>query len=111
MSSGSAFSVVVKWCGNEFVFDDLTDVTTLATLKQRISVKTGVRPERQKLLGLKIIKSKTGKYCNEINFWPRQSIHMHALYWVEKLLLLLNYLKNFIGLFVTILLTDLIHLF
>jgi ubiquitin-like domain-containing CTD phosphatase 1 len=56
----SSFRVVVKWCGNEFVFDDLTDVTTLAALKQRIAEKTGVRPERQKLLGLKI-KSKTEK--------------------------------------------------
>ena len=43
----------VKWSGQEFRFEDLPDTTTITELKQLAYHKTGVRPERQKLLGIK----------------------------------------------------------
>lgn len=43
----------VKWSGQEFQFEGLPDTTTITELKQLVYHKTGVRPERQKLLGLK----------------------------------------------------------
>ena len=43
----------VKWSGEEFQFEGLPDTTTITELKQLIYQKTCVRPERQKLLGIK----------------------------------------------------------
>eukprot|EP00794_Sanderia_malayensis_P005274 gene5274-5940_t len=46
-------TVVVKWSGKEFSFDDLSPSNTVSNLKEEIFKKTMVRPDRQKLLGLK----------------------------------------------------------
>jgi ubiquitin-like domain-containing CTD phosphatase 1 len=46
-------TIIVKWSGNEYVVDDLTEIDTVAVLKHVIYRKTNVRPERQKLLNLK----------------------------------------------------------
>jgi len=49
-----AFSIVVKWAGKEYSIDDIdTGIDTVMDLKVKIMDKTGVRPERQKLLNLK----------------------------------------------------------
>uniref|UniRef100_A0A1B6HKL0 Ubiquitin-like domain-containing CTD phosphatase 1 n=1 Tax=Homalodisca liturata TaxID=320908 RepID=A0A1B6HKL0_9HEMI len=44
---------VIKWSGNEYEVDSLSENDTVGTLKDAIYKKTGVRPERQKLLNLK----------------------------------------------------------
>ncbi|XP_032240517.2 ubiquitin-like domain-containing CTD phosphatase 1 [Nematostella vectensis] len=51
-------SVVVKWSGKEYSINNLQPQDTVKTLKAVIQEKTGVLPERQKLLGLKY-KGKT----------------------------------------------------
>jgi len=49
-----ALSIVVKWAGKEYSIDDIdTAIDTVMDLKVKIMDKTGVRPERQKLLNLK----------------------------------------------------------
>ena len=48
-----AIDVVVKWSGKEYPIEKLPPSNTVLQLKQEISKKTGVLPERQKLLGLK----------------------------------------------------------
>ncbi|GLG98967.1 hypothetical protein R5R35_007443 [Gryllus longicercus] len=50
--------VIVKWGGKEYEICDLTETDTVSTLKNAIHKETGVLPERQKLLNLKL-KGKT----------------------------------------------------
>lgn len=45
--------LLVKWSGKEYEIDSLSENDNIAILKQAIFKKTGVRPERQKLLNLK----------------------------------------------------------
>lgn len=47
-------SVIIKWGGQEFSINSLSEEDTVMDLKQSIKTLTGVLPERQKLLGLKI---------------------------------------------------------
>jgi len=47
-------SVIVKWSGKEYEVSDLETTDTVLNLKVKIMEKTGVRPERQKLLNLKV---------------------------------------------------------
>jgi len=50
-----AISIVVKWAGKEYNINDVdAGVDTVMDLKVKIMDKTGVRPERQKLLNLKV---------------------------------------------------------
>lgn len=46
--------VTVKWSGKEYVILGLQQTDTVFVLKERIHKETGVRPERQKLLNLKV---------------------------------------------------------
>ncbi|KAK2572364.1 Ubiquitin-like domain-containing CTD phosphatase 1 [Acropora cervicornis] len=46
-------NVIVKWSGKEYVLEDVPLHETVRYLKNLIKEKTGVLPERQKLLGLK----------------------------------------------------------
>jgi hypothetical protein len=46
--------VVVKWNGKEYDICNLSDSDSVGTLKNAIHKETGVRPERQKLLNLKL---------------------------------------------------------
>ena len=46
--------IVVKWSGQEYEFCDVSSSDTVKDLKDAIHGKTGVLPERQKLLGLKV---------------------------------------------------------
>ncbi|XP_069693402.1 ubiquitin-like domain-containing CTD phosphatase 1 [Periplaneta americana] len=50
--------LVVKWSGKEYEICNLSESDSVATLKNAIHKETGVRPERQKLLNLKL-KGKT----------------------------------------------------
>lgn len=51
----STYSIVIKWSGNEYVIDETTvsQTDTIADLKNELHKRTGVLPERQKLMGLK----------------------------------------------------------
>ena len=48
-----AISIMVKWAGKEYGIDEIDATDTVMDLKVKIMDKTGVRPERQKLLNLK----------------------------------------------------------
>lgn len=45
--------LLVKWSGQEYEVDGVNENDNIETLKDAIFRKTGVRPERQKLLNLK----------------------------------------------------------
>ena len=47
-------NVIVKWAGKEYNVDNLDAGDTVMDLKVKIMEQTGVRPERQKLLNLKV---------------------------------------------------------
>lgn len=47
-------SVIIKWGGQEYSISSLSEEDTVMDLKQSIKTLTGVLPERQKLLGLKV---------------------------------------------------------
>ena len=52
-------SVIIKWGGQEYSIRSLSEEDTVMDLKQSIKSLTGVLPERQKLLGLKV----KGNFC------------------------------------------------
>ena len=52
-NSEGSFSLVIKWSGKEYTIDGVSYADTIKQLKEQIRGKTGVLPERQKLLGLK----------------------------------------------------------
>lgn len=45
--------VTIKWSGKEYAIQNLSPTDNVKYLKELIKDKTGVLPERQKLLGLK----------------------------------------------------------
>ena len=47
-------SMVVKWAGKEYSMENINPEDTVLDLKVKIQSQTGVRPERQKLLNLKV---------------------------------------------------------
>lgn len=49
----SLAKIIVKWSGKEYEIT-ITENDTVADLKQAIEKATGVRPDRQKLLNLKL---------------------------------------------------------
>ena len=53
MAACDAVCVTIKWSGKEYSIDKLSPTDTVGYLKEVIKEKTGVLPERQKLLGLK----------------------------------------------------------
>lgn len=55
-------SVIIKWGGQEYAISSLSDEDTVLDLKQSIKSLTGVLPERQKLLGLKVKGEEFSKY-------------------------------------------------
>lgn len=58
----SKIKIIIKWSSKELTVEVL-DTETVLKLKQYIYQETNVKPERQKLMGL---KHKNGWYC--INF-------------------------------------------
>ncbi|XP_067928631.1 ubiquitin-like domain-containing CTD phosphatase 1 [Watersipora subatra] len=69
MASESALSVcniLVKWSGNEYVVKDISVDASVQELKEKLFQQTGVKPERQKLLGLKC-KGKPAADSNRIS--------------------------------------------
>lgn len=57
--------LIVKWSGKEYEIE-LTENDTIAELKTAIEKQTGVKPERQKLLNLKL--KGFAQICFFINF-------------------------------------------
>ena len=49
-----SISVVVKWAGKEYNVENIDPAESVMDLKVKIMNQTGVRPERQKLLNLKV---------------------------------------------------------
>ena len=47
-------SMVVKWAGKEYSMENIDPEDTVLDLKLKIQTQTGVRPDRQKLLNLKV---------------------------------------------------------
>ena len=47
-------SMTVKWAGKEYSVENIDPEDTVLDLKVNIQRQTGVRPERQKLLNLKV---------------------------------------------------------
>ena len=47
-------SMTVKWAGKEYSMENIGPEDTVWDLKVNIQRQTGVRPERQKLLNLKV---------------------------------------------------------
>ncbi|MBN3316362.1 UBCP1 phosphatase, partial [Atractosteus spatula] len=54
LCSRMSVSVIIKWGGHEYSITTLCEEDTVFDLKQSIKSLTGVLPERQKLLGLKV---------------------------------------------------------
>ena len=46
--------ITVKWNGNDFKIEQFSKLETVLDLKEKLKSLTGVLPERQKLLGLKL---------------------------------------------------------
>lgn len=57
-SSINLLDIVIKWNGNDYDVKNLNTNSDVRTLKEEIFKCTGVRPERQKLINLRI----SGKY-------------------------------------------------
>ena len=49
-----SISMVVKWAGKEYSMENIEPEATVLDLKLKIQGQTGVRPDRQKLLNLKV---------------------------------------------------------
>lgn len=58
MAMEAITNLVIKWSGKEYKIE-LTENATVTDLKNAIQKQTGVRPERQKLLNLKL----KGRLC------------------------------------------------
>jgi len=64
-----AVHVIVKWAGKEYEIKEMESYHTVEELKIKIMKETGVRPERQKLLNLKI-KGKAASDNTELSALP-----------------------------------------
>lgn len=53
-STASSLDIVIKWNGNDYDVKNLNTNSDVKTLKEEIFKCTGVRPERQKLINLRI---------------------------------------------------------
>lgn len=60
----SAVKIILKWSGKEYDIE-MTENESVLDLKKEIEKQTGVRPERQKLLNLKL-KGITAKFAEGI---------------------------------------------
>lgn len=58
----SLAKIIVKWSGKEYEIA-ITENDTVTDLKQAIQKATGVRPDRQKLLNLKLKGSRILHIC------------------------------------------------
>ena len=78
MSTKEDVALVIKWNGQEYAVDndEICETHTIADLKIVICKKTGVLPERQKLLGLKIKGKPAGDdaVLKELRLKPKTKI-------------------------------------
>ena len=49
----NGLTLTIKWSATEYTIDSVTSDCSVFDLKNAIYKKTGVKPERQKLMGLK----------------------------------------------------------
>lgn len=68
-------SVTVKWSGNEYVINGIDKTANVLALKNKIYQEIGVKPERQKLLGLKC-KGRYNKLKLKLNCDKQQNIYI-----------------------------------
>ena len=77
----SALLLVIKWSGNEYQIEsgDVAETDSIKDLKSVIHKKTGVKPEHQKLLGLKLKSGKAAgddSLVGDLNVKPNTKIMM-----------------------------------
>lgn len=53
-SASSLLDLIIKWNGNDYDVKNLNTDSDVKTLKEEIFKRTGVRPERQKLINLRL---------------------------------------------------------
>lgn len=53
-STTSSLDIIIKWNGNDYDIKNLNTDSDVKTLKAEIYKCTGVRPERQKLINLRL---------------------------------------------------------
>lgn len=70
-STTSLLDIVIKWNGNDYDVKNLNVKSDVKTLKEEIFKCTGVRPERQKLINLRI----SGYYNYRFVYYT----HVHVL--------------------------------
>lgn len=77
-SEMSVLNLTVKWNGKEFLIPDLPQRACVRDLKIAIFEKTGVHPERQKLLGMKCKGKPIAEWVplSELNIEPNSKIMM-----------------------------------
>ncbi|CAH1736443.1 hypothetical protein AGLY_005045 [Aphis glycines] len=77
-SSISVLDIVIKWNGNDYDVKNLNTNSDVRTLKEEIFKCTGVRPERQKLINLRISGKMAPDECllNAINIKSGTKIMM-----------------------------------
>ena len=63
--------MVVKWAGKEYSMENIDPEDTVLDLKLKIQSQTGVRPDRQKLLNLKV------KGEELLEFWSKHYYQSH----------------------------------
>lgn len=74
--------ITVKWSGKEYEIE-LDENSTVAQFKCMIHRETGVRPDRQKLLNLKLKGKQTHPRveCGRLKFWLQASRRTTSAGW------------------------------
>jgi len=93
-SPTSSLDIVIKWNGNDYDVKKLNTNSDVKTLKEEIFKCTGVRPERQKLINLRI----SGKYIRLYLFFVEKFV-------IQKLLSILFVFNGFNILLLLLLIT------
>lgn len=75
-------SVIIKWGGQEYSISSLSEEDTVMDLKQSIKSLTGVLPERQKLLGLKV----KGERASILHTWDMFGAYegIHGMIFIQS---------------------------
>lgn len=71
--------MTIKWSGKDYTISNLLPTHTLADLKSEIQKQTNVKPERQKILGLKTNSNQAATdttLLNDLKYKPGQKIMM-----------------------------------
>ena len=88
-------SVTVKWSGKDYVVDAISQDLKVADLKGKIYTLTGVKPERQKLLGLKCKGELWTQFTQGVRIRSNSLVHLDLVF-VSINSYSINVYKNFI---------------